>query len=272
MLDKPRHKSAVIIGTLSQVPNYPKKLKIYLNNASHYWQAVYWDKGKTYRRSLKTTDKRTAYEYAKEFYEQIIVAKYSNHRHLENYGITKETKKIRSSEANSFKEIASQWLIRKSQKWGEKHSKGVESRLAHNIFKYIGDKNIQRISRQELLELLQKMEERGAYDLVKRVLNDCQRIWQFAIAIGACKQDITVGLGKVLHEHSVVHFNAVSPKELPELMLDISKYNKLDNLIIRYALQLMALTFVRKNELLLARWNEFDLEKKLWKISNPAKH
>jgi len=67
MLEESRHKTAVILGTLSQVPNYPNKLKIYLNNASPYWQAVYWDKGKTYRRSLKTTDKRIAYENAKVF-------------------------------------------------------------------------------------------------------------------------------------------------------------------------------------------------------------
>ena len=75
MLEKPRHITAVIVGTLSQVPNYPNKLKIYLNNASPYWQAVYWDRGKTHRRSLKTIDKRTAYERAKAFYEQVIVAK-----------------------------------------------------------------------------------------------------------------------------------------------------------------------------------------------------
>ena len=75
MLEKARHKTSVIVGTLSQVPNYPKKLKVYLNNASPYWQAVYWDRGKTHRRSLKTIDKRTAYERAKAFYEQVIVAK-----------------------------------------------------------------------------------------------------------------------------------------------------------------------------------------------------
>ncbi len=87
MLDNSRHKTAVILGTLSPVPNYPKKLKIYLNNASPYWQAVYWDNGKTHRRSLKTTDKRTAYEHAKAFYEQVIVDKYSHPSHLAHYQI-----------------------------------------------------------------------------------------------------------------------------------------------------------------------------------------
>ena len=266
MLEKSRHKTAVILGTLSQVPNYPKKLKIYLNNASPYWQAVYWDKGKTHRRSLKTTDKRSAYEYAKAFYEQIILTKYQHPSHLQQH-IINEEKPIQSNNPSySLNQIASQWIARKSPKWCEKHTKQVEARLANNIFKYIADRNIQRITRNELLGLLQKMEERGAYDLVRRVLNDCHQIWQYAMVTGVCKQDITVGLGKALHEHSIVHFHAVTPKELPELMRDIAKYDKEDNLIIRYALQLMALTFVRKNELMLAKWDEFDLDKAIWKI------
>ena len=35
-----RHKTAAIIGTVTPVPGYPKKLKVYLNNASPFWQAV----------------------------------------------------------------------------------------------------------------------------------------------------------------------------------------------------------------------------------------
>ena len=75
-----------------------------------------------------------------------------------------------------------------------------------------------------------------------------------------------MGLNAALHEHTVVHFHAVTPKELPDLMRNIAKYDKEDDVIVRYALQLMALTFVRKNELLLAKWDEFDLENAVWKI------
>ena len=265
MLDNPRHKTAVIVGTLSQVPNYPKKLKVYLNNASPYWQAVYWDRGKTYRRSLKTIDKRTAYERAKAFYEQVIVAKYSHPTHLAHYQNKTKDEFVAGPDL-SFKQIASEWLSRKATKWTANHTKQVELRLVNNIFKFIADKNIQRITRKDLLGLLQKMEERGAYGLARRVLNDCRQIWQYAIVIGICKQDITLGLNKALHDHTVVHFHAVTPKELPVLMEDIARYNKPCDLIVKYALQLMALTFVRKNELVLSKWDEFDLDNAIWKI------
>ena len=265
MLEKSRHKTAVIVGTLSHVPNYPQKLKIYLNNASPYWQAVYWDKGKTYRRSLKTTDKRSAYENAKAFYEQVIVAKYSHPNHLAHYQIKTKEDFVLAPELR-FKQIASDWLSRRATKWTANHTKQVELRLVNNIFKFIADKNIQRITRKDLLELLQRMEERGAYGLARRVLNDCKQIWQYAMVIGACKQDITIGLNKALHTHTVVHFNAVTPAELPALMRDIANFNKEGDLILKYGLQLMALTFVRKNELLQATWDEFDLDNAVWKI------
>jgi hypothetical protein len=151
-----RHKTAAIIGTVSPVPGYPKKLKVYLNNASPYWQAVYWDRGKTYRRSLKTTDKLTAYKNAKLFYEQLILAKYQHPAHLQNHIINPINQPTKSVQPNySFKLIASQWIARKSIKWTARHKLTVEKRLEKNIYKYVGNKNIQRISRKELLALMQ---------------------------------------------------------------------------------------------------------------------
>lgn len=79
-----------------------------------------------------------------------------------------------------------------------------------NIYKFVGNKNIQRITRKELLALMQKIEARGANDVAKRVLNDCRQIWQYAMVIGICKQDITVGLNAALHGHVVVHQKAVA--------------------------------------------------------------
>lgn len=262
-----RHKTAAIIGTVTPVPHYPKKLKVYLNNASPFWQAVYWDRGKTYRRSLKTTDKVDAFDKAKQFYEQLILAKYQHPAHLKNHIISQVNQLSKAIQPDSsLKLIASQWISRKAVKWTARHKLMVEKRLENNIFKYIADKNIQRISRKELLALIQKIEARGANDIAKRVLNDCRQIWQYAMVIGLCKQDITVGLNAALHGHVVVHQKAVAIEALPELMRSIAKYDKEGDEITRYALQLMAITFVRKNELLLAKWHEFDLDKAIWKI------
>ena len=266
MLEKPRHITAAIIGTVSPVPNYPKKLKIYLNNASPYWQAVYWDRGKTYRRSMKTTDKRTAYENAKVFYQQIIVAKYSHPAHLENHPNIVVHKEITVKADFSFKLVTQQWLSRKETKWSEAHLVEMDRVIRRNLYPFIGKKQIAKITKADLLALLQKIEARGAYTQANRLLNVLHHIWQYAIVIDACKQDVTVGLNLVLHAHTVKHQNAVDVKDLPALMRAVSSYDREGDLITRYALQLIALTFVRKNELVLAKWDEFDLDNAIWKI------
>lgn len=153
-----------------------------------------------------------------------------------------------------------------SKKWTPRHTLVVENRLTLNIFKHLGNKNIQKINRTDLLFILQKVEDRGAHDTVRRLLNDFKKIWQFAMVLGLCKQDITIGMTSVLHAHVVVHHKAVGIDELPNLMQAISAYDKEGDRICAYALQLIALTFVRKSELTYAKWAEFDLDKAIWKV------
>ena len=260
-----RHKTAVIKGTLTRITKYPK-LRIYLNNASPYWQAVYWDKGVTYRRSSKTKEKYRAIKFAKELYEQVLVLKYKNKKHLTTYNL-KLIKKVEDVDPNLlFQHITAQWLQRKSARWSDTHTREVERQIKKNVIEHIGTKQINRISKQELVAVLQKIDERGAHCEARRILSNIRQIWHYAIVIGACKHDITVGLDIVLHTHTIKHQNAVTAEELPKLMQDINSYVSEREVVTRYALQLLALTFVRKNELLLAEWNEFNFEKKVWRI------
>lgn len=260
-----RHKTAAIPGTVTSVPHYPKKLKIYLNNASPYWQTSFFDNGKTYRHSCKTTEKLEAFKKAIAFYEQLMLSKYQHPMHLKKR-LVRPIKELPLKADLRFKKIARQWLERQAEIWTPRHTLVVENRLSHNLFKYLGNKNIQKINRADLLFILQKVEDRGAHDTVRRLLNDFKKIWQFAMVLGICKQDITIGMAAILHKHVVVHHKAVAVNELPDLMQAIKSYDKEGDEICAYALQLIALTFVRKSELTYAKWQEFDLEKAVWKI------
>jgi len=260
-----RHKTAVIVGTLTTINNYPK-LRIYLNNASSYWQAVYWDRGITYRRSSKTKDKLQAISFAKVMYEQIIAKKYQSSSHAKEYpNIQIIKQQIEVNPKHSFKVIAEQWLSRKESIWVERHTFEVRRRLRNNLYDYIGNKHINSISKTELLSLIQKIEERGAVALARRLLNDCKHIWQFAIALDACKTNITSGLNIVLYVPVQKHQRAIDTSEFPNFVRAIYN-NSINKPMLRYALMCLALTFVRKRELMDATWSEFDLEKRIWKI------
>ncbi len=266
MQEKPRHKTAVILGTLSFVPNYPKKLKIYLNNASPYWQAVFWDKGKTYRRSSKTCNKLEALIFAKDFYAQILIAKYQTSSHLKNYPEIHYSTYRKEKEHHRFKAIAEQWLARMAARWSQDFRKETERQLEKNVYPYIAEMNINRIGKADILKIVGNMEKRGAYVHSRRVLNVCRQIWRYAIAVDIVKKDPTASLDLTLFKHRTKHQNAVSIEELPKLMQEIAAYDRQGDLISKYALQLIAMTFVRKNELMNAKWNEVDLHAGIWTI------
>ena len=56
----PRHRTLPILASISPIANYPSKLRIFLTNASRYWQVRCFLKGRTYTQSLKTTNKQAA--------------------------------------------------------------------------------------------------------------------------------------------------------------------------------------------------------------------
>jgi hypothetical protein len=64
----PRHRTLPIQASVTPIANYPSKLRIFLTNASRYWQVRCYLKGKTYTQSLRTTNKQAAISQAKQFF------------------------------------------------------------------------------------------------------------------------------------------------------------------------------------------------------------
>lgn len=68
-----RHRTHPLQGTITQIDGFPSKLIIYQMQASPYWQVRYFEDGKIFRRSTRTTDKQAAIKRAKEIFADIVV-------------------------------------------------------------------------------------------------------------------------------------------------------------------------------------------------------
>ncbi|MTI64187.1 site-specific integrase [Methylophaga sp.] len=268
MREKQRHKTAAIIGTVTPVPHYPKKLKVYLTNASPFWQAVYWERGKTYRKSTKTTDKLEAFKTAIVFYEQILLAKYSHPSHVESLPISlpASTTLTSSKAKKTFLETYEEWFELKSSKWKQAHTRNVRNRIEKYLLKDLAAKPIKAITQTELLSSLKKLDKKGITHTQHRLLRDCKSIWQYAIATGNCNRDITLNLTIALKSPVYGQQHAVSAEELPMLMSKITAEQTLNDKIKCLALEVIAHTFVRTSELLGATWSEIDFENRVWLI------
>lgn len=75
----PRHRTLPILASVTPIANYPSKLRIYLTNASKFWQVRCFFRGKSYSQSLKTTNKRSAICAAKQFFHIKTAELYGEH-------------------------------------------------------------------------------------------------------------------------------------------------------------------------------------------------
>ena len=167
---------------------------------------------------------------------------------------------------NSFEAVALEWYNKQLHTWVEHHASDVKRRLESNIFPTLGKRPIDQINALELLETIRKIEARGAYDLAHRVLQVCGQVFRYGIATGRCTRNLSTDLRGALTPHVMQHQSAVRPEELPDLLRAIAKYDETGDKQTRLALQLLAQTFVRTNELIGAEWTEFDLDNALWVI------
>lgn len=168
------------------------------------------------------------------------------------------------SAANSFEVIAREWYERNMVDKSEHHQKRAMSLFQRDIFPYLGNKPIADIKAVELLTALRRIEARNAIETAHRALQICGQVFRYAIATGRTERDITPDLRGSLMQAKAGHFSAVTePKQAAELLRTIDGYT--GTFIVKSALQLAPLVFVRPGELRQAEWEHIDLETKEWR-------
>lgn len=168
--------------------------------------------------------------------------------------------------ANSFEAIAREWLATKVPGWKKSHSEKVIARLENDIFPAIGGQPISQISAPELLIVLKRIESRGAIDTAHRARNNCSQIFRYAIQVGGrAERDPAGDLRGGLQSAQYKNFASITePRKIGELLRVIAGYS--GSFIVKCALNLAPLVFVRPGELRNAEWQEIDLELMEWRI------
>jgi integrase len=148
--------------------------------------------------------------------------------------------------------------------WVKKHAKNILRSLEDDVFPIIGNKQITDISRQDIIVVLEKVEERGAYDVAKRICQRCEAIFDYAITKGVCEDNPALGRAKFIQKPKRKNRPHFKENQLPEFLNKLESYHGRD--YIKIALQLLVITFVRPGELRYARWEEVDELKAVWRI------
>ena len=168
--------------------------------------------------------------------------------------------------ANSFGVVAREWHKKQSSTWSTRHSDGIIKRLERDVFPWLGDKAISDLTPIELLTTLRRVEERGALESAHRILGNCGQILRYAVATGRTDRDITSDLRGALPAVKTKHLSAITdPIKVGELLRAIDSYK--GSMIVKCAMKLAPLVFVRPGELRQAKWEDIDLERAEWRFT-----
>jgi len=179
--------------------------------------------------------------------------------------IRKAQKQASIQETETFEAIAKEWHKRFFSTWSEKYAETLMSRLELYVFPWVGKRPIAEIKAPEMLSVLRRIESRGTLDTAKRVRIICGQVFRYAVVTGRAERDITADFKGAIPPPQKKHRAAITePQKVGALLRSIDSYQ--GSFIVKSALKLAPLVFVRPGELRHAEWSEIDLENAEWNI------
>ena len=168
--------------------------------------------------------------------------------------------------AHTFEVVAREWFARHSPNWSAGHSGSVIRQLERDVFPCIGDHPVASIAAPQLLEVIRRIEQRGALNTAHRALQNCGQVFRYAVATGRAERDPSGDLRGALPPVKRTHFAAATePEKVAEVLRALDGYA--GTLIVRCALRLAPLVFVRPRELRHAQWDDINLETAEWRYT-----
>ncbi len=149
----PRHRTLPILASVTPIANYPSKLRIYMTNASRYWQVRCYLKGKTYTQSLKTTNKQAAISLAKQFF------------HIKTAELYVDKIEVRDDKKAKFADLLPGVVqsLQARVKRGEFSEANIPiflQRMHNNILPYFGEMIMEQIGYRQLNDFMEQMSNR----------------------------------------------------------------------------------------------------------------
>lgn len=171
---------------------------------------------------------------------------------------------LKISTENSFEAISREWHTNKADRWTVAYREEIIKTFEQDVFPYIGNRPISEIKPLELLEVLRRIERRGALEKTRKVRQRCGEVFRYAIITGRAEYNPAPDLAVALAVPKQKNHPYLSEDELHHFVRDLEAYT--GSIITKNATKIVMLTGVRTQEMRFATWEEVDLEKGIWEI------
>ena len=177
----------------------------------------------------------------------------------------------RASESLTLDMVVNEWLELRAKSSSEATIL-QNRRMLNNITNWLGNIAIKDIKRVDIINILEKIQNKGAIETAHRILSLMNKIYMFAVTKEYIEHNIIAVIDKksvLVPSNKNIHHPAItSPDEIKELLKDINsmgeKYKS--NISVIFIFKIIPYVFVRSENIRLMRWNELDLQKGIWEI------
>ncbi|GAB5498516.1 MAG: integrase domain-containing protein [Pseudohongiellaceae bacterium] len=169
-----------------------------------------------------------------------------------------------SAHGNTLHAVAEQWLEIKRSKVTEDYATDTWRSLELHVFPYLGKLPIHKITATKAIETIKPLAAKGSLETVKRLCQRLNEIMTYAVNSGLTDTNPLSGIASAFQPPRRSNQLTLSPSELPELMqnLSVASIKRTTRCLIEWQLH----TMVRPGEAAGTRWEEIDLEKRVWTI------
>jgi len=173
---------------------------------------------------------------------------------------------------NSFGFISKEWVAKMKNSWKDNNYRKIKAMLENHTIP-IQDQNISKITRKQIIDIINKIQNKNNLETAKRLLNNIERVYKHAVTYGLTEHNIIADIDKknLFIKQQKKHFPAITDEEgIKQLMEDIKGYSdnfKADSSTV-LALELAPYVFLRPYNIRFLEWDEVDLDKEV--IDIPA--
>ena len=173
---------------------------------------------------------------------------------------------LNKRDEQSFAAYYEQWQKMKAtgpKPWQPKYVAQTQRRFERHILPALGSKHIAQITPQECLRVIQKIEEKGRYDLARRMKEHMMGVFNYAKFDGNDVNPMDGINVRLKPRPEVRHVPTLEPKEMAEFFRRLACEAGLERQT-RVLMELTIRTMVRTNEMRGGQWSE--LKGDLWSI------
>lgn len=181
-------------------------------------------------------------------------------------------KQIEQAEAEkkdrTFKRLAVAWLEDRKHKanYSERTAKDTWAMFKRHILPPLGNYPISEITALIAINAFKPLEKAGKLETVKKIISNVNNVMRYALHRGIISNNPLTEIGKEFDKPISQGMKTIQPEELKEFLHGF--YTARDNarfsMLSFYAVMLVLLTGGRPSEIAKAKWQDVDIERRLW--------